>query len=349
MIEHTHTCPITRRGFVLPPVIIITVLIALLAGAMEFAAWRSTRAARLAWNGERALHATDEVLAATIANWNPITFAQTPIGSRTSLAAHSTNGANAIATIVRTHPLGAFIEADATSETSGTPRAVHRRVGRALQLVPPTLPLIATFTALGSIFAESGTSVSGVDDVTMRDECGPTRDTASIGGIAARSMRITSVANVRGAPVTQSIADTIPRAQFSTAWVTLMQRASVQAWPMAGMGLVTQPPWNATLINVPTGGTLGGTSLFEGLLAINGNLTVVGTLRVRGLLVVRGALDARLGQLDVEGALLVADINNTGSLLGNSVAVRYSQCALRRALATIAVPTTRPFAVWQER
>jgi len=45
----------------------------------------------------------------------------------------------------------------------------------------------------------------------------------------------------------------------------------------------------------------------------------------------------------------VADINNTGSLLGNSVAVRYSQCALRRALATIAVPTTRPFAVWQER
>ncbi len=349
MSEQSDKYRCMRRGFVLPPAIIITVLIALLAGAMEFAAWRSTRAARLAWNGERALHATDEVLAATIANWNPFTFAKTSIGSRTSLATHSTNGANATVTIVHTHPLGAFIEADVSSDIYGTPRSVHRRVGRAVQLWPPPLPLIATITTLGSLLAESGTAISGVDDTTLHDECGPTRDTASIGGIAARAMHITSISSVRGAPNTQIIGDTILRTQFTAAWITLMQRSSVQAWPMAGTALGTQPPWNATIINVPTGGTLGGTSFVEGLLVINGDLTLVGTLRVRGLLVVHGALDARRGQLDIEGAVLVADVNNTGSMLGNGVAVRYSQCALRRALATVAMPITRPFAVWQER
>ena len=338
-----------RSGFVLPPVIIITVLIALLAGAMKFAAWRSTRAARLAWNGERALHAADEVLAATIATWNPTTFARTLIGSRTAFTTQSTNGATATATIVRTQALGAFVEADAVSETSGTPRAARRRIGRALQLLPPPLPLIATITILGTLSIDSSAVVSGIDSLLPSDECGPTRDTASIGGVAAIAMHVTSITNVRGAPATQFIRDASTRTQFDAAWITLTQRTSMQGWPLSGTPLTPQPPWSAAIVDAPVGATLSGVSSFEGLLVVNGNLTLLGTLHVRGLLVVRGALDARLGQLDVEGALLVVDVNNTGSTMGNSVTVRYSQCALRRALATIAMPVTRPFAVWQER
>ncbi len=349
MLTQPKTRRHTREGFVLPPVIIITVLVALLAGAMEFAAWRGTRAARLAWNGERALHAADEVLATTIAQWDPITFARTPIGSRSALATQSINGATATASIVRTHTLGALIEADASSATSGTPRVARRRVARALQLRPPPLPLIATITALGALSTDSATRVSGIDNATISDECGPSRDTASVGGIAALAIHIRSLATVRGTPSTQLISDITPRSQFNSAWITLMRRASSHGWPAASAPFSPQPAWSATVFDAPIDATLNGSSAYEGLLAINGNLTLRGTLHVRGLLVVLGALDSRLGQLDVEGAVLVADINNSGSMLGNSVNVRYSQCALRRALATIAIPSTRPFAIWQER
>jgi hypothetical protein len=75
-------------------------------------------------------------------------------------------------------------------------------------------------------------------------------------------------------------------------------------------------------------------------------LVVTGSLDVEGVLVVRGRLDARGAVLRVRGALLVASVGNRDVELGDQTRVQYDRCAVQMALATIAVPRTRPFSLW---
>lgn len=338
-----------RRGFVLPPVFIATVCIALLAGTMQFSAWRAAQVGRLAWNGQRALHAADEVVARTLADWDPSAFSASAIGSRQTRRIQSLTGVDVDVTVVRTQPLGGWIEADAWSATNGAHRTARRRIARAVLLSAPPLPIVGALTALAAMQFEAGGNVTGFDDASVRDECGPTRDTAAVAGVAS-VLRVNMMsAVVRGAPAERLLVDSSARAQLEAAWVTVVQRAQNTDAAALRRHVATATPWSAIVVSTPGVVLLDGAWRHEGLLAIDGDLVVRGTLTVRGMLIVHGALDTRAGVLDVEGAVLVADRRRAGSVLGNTTTVRYSQCALRRALAAVSIPSTVPFAVWQER
>ena len=338
-----------RRGFVLPPVFVATVCIALLAGTMQFSAWRATQVGRLAWNGQRALHAADEGLARTLAAWDPSAFSAAPIGSRLTRRMQSLAAVDVDVTVVRTQPLGAWIEAEARSATNGAHRTARRRIARAVLVSAPPLPVAGALTALAAMRIDAGGSVTGLDDASVRDECGPTRDTAAVAGVASLLRVNMTSATVRGAPAAGLRVDSTARDQFEAAWITMVQRAPSIDVTALRRHLASATPWSAVVVSAPGVVLLDGAWRHEGLLAFDGDLVVRGTLTVRGMLIVRGALDTRVGVLDVDGAVLVADRTRAGSVLGNATTVRYSQCALRRALAAVSIPSGAPFALWQER
>ena len=352
MTTHTHHRAHTRRqrkGFVLPLVIVATLLVAALAGAAQFAAWRATRAARQAFNGERALLGADESIAQTVANWNAESFAVSPIGSRSTSRLHTTTGEAVDVTVTRTAPLIAWVDVSATTQRDGAPTRARRRIGRALFAEPPPLPLTAALVALTPVALRGTTRISGIDIATINDECGPWRDTTSIAALHNRIHHIDSTVAITGAPPIATTVDTTrDLAAFNVAWQLIAARA-VPRRASANAPLPNEPPWRALLVHDTTTIRLAGASQHLGLVAIDGNLVVHGALTIRGLLIVRGSVDATAGQLDIEGAVVIYAPNGTPSSLGNTSTVRYSQCALRRALAAVSLPDPQPFRIWSER
>ncbi len=338
-----------RSGFVLPFVLVATLLVAMLAAAAQFAAWRATRSARQAFNGERALLGADESIASTVANWNAEAFARSAIGSRTATRLSTAAGDVADVTIARTAPLVVWVDAAATSQTFGAPSRAQRRVGRALFVQPPPLPLSAALVALSPVHLQGTMRVSGIDDATVGDECGPWRDTASIAGVYGRTRLIDTTTTIAGAPRVSTAVDTArDLAAFNAAWLLIAARASPRPAP-ANASLPGEPSWRAVVVRDTGAILLAGTSRHEGLLAVDGDLVLHGTLSVRGLLIVRGAVDATAGQLDVEGAVVLFAPSGGQSRFGTGTNVRYAQCALRRALAAVSRPTALPFRTWSER
>ncbi len=340
---------VRRQGFVLPLVIVATLLVAALAGAAQFAAWRATRAARQAFNGERALLGADESIAQTVANWNAESFAVAPIGSRITSRLRTTAGEAVDVTVTRTAPLIAWLDVSATTQRDGAPTRAQRRVGRALFAEPPPLPLTAALVALTPVALRGTTRISGIDVIAINDECGPWRDTTSIAALHNRIHHIDSTVSITGAPPIATTVDTTrDLTAFNVAWPLIVARAVHRQAP-ANAPLPNEPRWRALLLHDTTTIQLAGASQHEGLIAVDGNLVVRGALTIRGLLVVRGSVDATAGQLDVEGALVIYAPNGTTSSLGNNSTVRYSQCAVRRALAAVSSPNPDPFRIWSER
>jgi len=338
-----------RKGFVLPLVIVATLLVAALASAAQFAAWRATRAARQAFNGERALLGADESIARTVANWNAESFAGSPIGSRITAAVLTTAGEPVDVIVTRTAPLIAWIDVSATSHRDGAPTRAHRRVGRALFAEPPPLPLNAALVAITPVALRGTARISGIDSVTLNDECGPWRDTTSIAGLYSSVHHIDSTVVIAGVPSIATPVDP-PRdvTAFNDAWQRITARA-VHRQTTTNAPLPNEPPWRALVLHDTTTIQLAGASRHDGLVAFDGNLVLRGTLTVRGLMIVRGAVDATAGQLDINGALVIYAPTGATSRFGNNATVRYSQCALRRALAAVARPDPHPFRVWSER
>ncbi len=85
---------------------------------------------------------------------------------------------------------------------------------------------------------------------------------------------------------------------------------------------------------------LHGPGRLQGTLLVDGSLNVVGRIDVAGFVVVNGALQASLGELVVDGAVLV---RGTNASLGANSRVRRSRCALDRAAAAASrsVPLAR--------
>ncbi len=339
-----------RRGFVLPLVVVVTLLVAMLAAGAQSAAWRATRAARQAWNGQRALLAADEGIARLEATWDPQSFAPRAIGNRTATQFTTADGALVDVHVARTHPLIAWVEATAASATAGAPRPAQRRIARALHLSPPALPLGAALVALSPVRVYAGALVSGVDDATAPDACGPWRDSTSVAGLIATAPHVDPGANVVGLPATRTSADSARDARlWNVAWPQLYARSMSHALPAGTGAAVLAPPWRAVMLRDSVPLTIAGTVSHDGLLIVDGDLVVVGTLQLRGMLVVNGIIDARSGTLQVNGAVVVRNALGAPSHFGSRTAIRYSQCDMQRALSAVALPGATPYALWSER
>jgi hypothetical protein len=336
----------SRRGFVLPFVVVATALVGVLLLAAVTTQWRGYRAARLAANGERAQFAAEEGVALLLDGWPTDSLAATTLGATLSTRVTTALGDSVRVRITRTHPLIAWVTADAALDANGTRGLVRRHVTRVLALEPPALPLRGAVTALSAVYGTDPSRVDGRDIVDASDACGPLRDTLSAPPVASTALHASPSGSWSQQPAWESLGDTaMVRAQFDHAWVSLVARSTVRSptsWPQL---LSASSGWQSLLLDGATV-SLQSPSRWRGVLAIAGDLRVTGSLEIDGVLVVRGRLDARGAQLRIRGALVVASLGNPGVELGDQSHVRFDRCAIQMALATIAVPRAQPFSLW---
>ncbi|MGV3708814.1 MAG: hypothetical protein ACO1Q7_08230 [Gemmatimonas sp.] len=344
-----------RAGFILPVVILTTLVVAILAASLQTVVWRATRDARTGLAGERTLHAADAAIVAQLSAWDARTFASTPIGARMASAPALGAGMTASVTLVRTSFDAALIEAVATSHENGLPRSTSRRVTRALTVRNAPLALVSPLTILGAVTGlQPGTATHADELPTGWDADCAGRDSVD-------------------APPTSPVDTAATRAQFDTHWSRWLTTASrVEHMPTVTslVPVVTgsqcapgsgDPARGATAMSActnewgaraATGGitfTVRSPSRFQGVLMIDGNLNVEADLDIGGLLMVRGALRDTLGHLRVTGAALIRDEMGLGNHLGIATRVRYSRCALRRALSATGAPAAITTGGWLER
>jgi cytoskeletal protein CcmA (bactofilin family) len=333
-------------------------LVATIAGATGMSAWRAMRAARLAWNGERATQAADEAIARSMASWDSEAFAARPVGARWSDGVNTVNGGAVALALARLAPLVVVVEASSSSRVSGAPDTASRRVTRVMSLDAPSFPLRGAMTVLGDAEVGDGAVVDGRDDMWVSDGCGPVRDTASVAGVFAGTVLTSAGSLLYGTPASIALGAGAPldpeRAAFQDAFAAASARIQRRDAIAPATALTAGTPWTARIVTsndalLAEQVTLAGTSRHDGLLVIDGDLQLQGALHVKGLLVVSGALDARGGTLDVDGGVIVRDSRALGTHIGEYVRIRHSPCLVGRALATVARPRIAPFTLWIAR
>lgn len=354
-VQHTHRNSSGRAGFVLPVVMITTILVAVLAAGLQSAVWRATRNARLGFAGERALHAGDAAISAQLAAWDARAFASMPLGARIVTSPSLSSGLFATVTLARTSVDGALIEAVGTSTQNGIAYSTQRRVTRVLTLKNPALALASPLTILGSATFAAPNTVSNVDETP------PGWSTECL-GTDSIDAQITSITDT-----------TARRARFDGSWNEWMalsarsdNASTVTALAPMVTGSLCGPgagdplrdassvapctnEWGARAVTNAAPLLLASSSRHQGVLMIDGDLNLTGDLEVRGLLMVRGAIDASHGRLTVLGAALIRDEMGHGSRFGIATRVRYSRCALRRALSATGAPAAITTRGWLER
>jgi hypothetical protein len=323
-----------RRGFVLPIAMIAMLVAMLIVGSMHFAAWRAMRGTRSQWDAQQALYASNAAVVTAIATWDALSMAQQPIGATrwTSVQDHGWRTETGVA---RTSPLIAVVTAHTI--WNADPSRVRRAVTRIVHLAPLFRPIAAV--GVFDSLALDRASIDGVDRAEsvdpLRDDCGPYRDTASVDMVA------------RVAPATRRVA----LESFDSSWTRAVRLTSAR--PREADGSVSQrSAWEPVRVvadsaaGAALGVTLTGASRVQGVLLVDGDLVVRGRLRLDGLLVVRGALRVDAGELQVDGAVLVRDIDGIGSMLGPQTRVRWAPCLVNRALVALASPQRAPFHQW---
>lgn len=352
----------TRRGMILPLVLVSMLLMLTFSTSIQQAGWRAMRGAHTAWNTQLGLYLADAAIAQALGEWAPDTLAAVPIG--TPLVADSTTsrGWRTRRSIVRTAPLVAVVHATSQRSWSttltpseipigalGDATRIRRTVTRVVHLDPPAIPLLAAATFLGtatmqSAFADGRDLLQFYDP--RFDDCGPLRDSASIGAVAAELVRLEGATTVYGAAVALA-PDILAQAytRFDSAFSQVRARANTIT-PTAFGTLPVIPAWRAAVMQSAGTVTLEGSSRHTGLLAVDGDLVIHGALRIDGVLLVRGALDASGGTLDVHGVLAVRDVAGRGSFMGPGAGVTYAPCLVGRALVAVAVPRASPFDTW---
>jgi hypothetical protein len=343
-----------RQGFILPTVLITMLLVALLATSLEAVAWHATQHARLGLAGERALLGADAAIARTLDSWDARAFASSAIGTRIVSSMPLTNGLDATVTLSRTAPDAALVVATATSTQNGTPLNAQREIARALIIRPPPLPLTTPLTTLGPVAIANPATVSDTDDIPpdWATECqGLTHIDAPMPPTNVTAARAQFDANWQRWLAVAAHSDDGRTGTTVGPLVTGSTCAPGAGEPFRGTGALATctNEWGARAITGGATVTLAGTNRHQGVLLVDGDLVVTGTLDVRGLLIVRGALDASVGTVTVFGAVLVRDELGHGSRLGFASRVRYSRCALRRAVSAVGAPAAITTRGWLER
>lgn len=351
--------PRLRRGFVLPSVLMCILLIATLAATLQTATWQATRQSRLGFAGERALHAADAAISTQLSAWDGAAFARMPIGARTVFSAPLPAGLSAKVTLVRTSIDGAFIQATAASRQNGVALDAERSASRAITLRHPPLPLDAPLILLGSgVF-------SGAGAVSTADETPPGWSTEctgedSIDAPAALPMNVPAAQALFDGRWTQwlNLASRTDDAATVTSLAPVVTGVACAAgsgepWRGAGSVAACINEWGARAVAPAMPGAapfvISQPSRHQGVLMIDGDLVLNADLDVNGLLLVRGAVNATVGHLTVHGAALVRDDQGHGSRFGFATRVRYSRCALRRALSATGAPAAITTGGWLER
>jgi hypothetical protein len=363
---------IVRRGFALPLVIISVALTTALGGALVTASFYATRGTRMAWQGDRALHAADAALASASTNWTGARVANLAVGDRTVSSYATADGITIDVTAIRTSTSTLLLNAVA-SVTSGPTSRARRELSRVVHLDPSAIAIRASLTAFGPL-ASTAPSVFAIGDSTGHEaSCGLTSDTASAAALVAVPPFTVDSSALNGTPRTRAITADSAATLRNTIWQrvsTISAPAELSSVPISVLpsasgadctsnsgeprrnGAAVTPcitRWPARRLANTSGRVTLASSRHQGALIVHGDLELTGHLELRGLLLVEGTIDARNGSLDAIGAVIATHHNGGTSHLGPETTIRYSRCAALRAVTPLATSAPPPVLAWVQR
>jgi hypothetical protein len=334
-------------------VVIALAAVGVLAMTFSTVTVRDVAAVERATHAQRLAFVAHASLARAVHQWRDDSLWSRDLGATISHTTALANGERVVVDLHRTHPLAFTARAVASYRDRRQPVAARRELQQVIWLAPPTVRTHAAMTVLGDVSGLDPTLVTGTDLADVQSPCGPGRDTLSIAALAAPAVSAEGTGAWTLMPTTTALpidsSDTFHGVRSAALSMgTVILRSSDPA-PLP-VTVSTSPRWQLLSLQGPVG-HITGNNHYRGLLLMDGDLTLTGTLRVEGMLIVRGALDARHGQLTVNGGVIVLGVGvapgSTAARMGSATRVQFDRCRLEMALATIAVPRAAPFRVWQ--
>lgn len=375
----------SRRGITLVPVIALLGATLLVAVAFVNRAIVADRATRLAWHGERALHAADAALLDALTRW--------PRDSAVSLrpAEHDTlphrGAADLVTTVTRTRlSAGRYLLGAQAHYVEGTPgggiasrdqatRALHRVVRLQWPRPPGDAPLIV----LGALTLRDSASVLGVDTepIDWTALCTADRRARPMPAVIADTITTDATAETVGELPTTRVPSPAERArlvaQFDAAFRALATRASrtttdsvldleamshgCPRWLGDARRDASVPDactrrWPVVRLAHPGTTRVHGLAPGQGVLLVDGDLSLAHGVQLHGVVLVRGRLRADRAPgappAELSGLVVVRDQHALGSHLAGT-RVLAGQCAVRFALAAAGTPQPETRLGWHAR
>ena len=310
----------TRRGIALFAALALTAVIVLLVAGATAASRSDQRASRLARTEAVLTAAADYALAIVTRDASSLALADLPLGTPTLIDAPIDGAPDVrVAVAVTRLPAGVlWMVADASAATDQGRRRVN---------------LVTVFPWVGRVFApvvtrgdvDIGPGVAFLADTSTDPEC------ASLVG---RPIVVAPSASVSGID-SSMIAASSSALDSATYFLTGRQLAVLDA-----SGRVVHVRGDTTIES----------GSFDGILMVDGNLTIAGPFAATGLVVARGSVNATAGSFSLVGALMSFAPKNSSvaAIKFSGVTIRYSQCAVDRALRRAVNPRRVSQRSWAE-
>jgi len=299
------------HGIALFAAIALMAVIALLVAGATASTRSGQRASRLAHTDASLTTAADYALTTTLANAQQLALADLPLGV-TSVIDPADGGATDVhvSVAVTRLPSGVlWLVADAVAAADRG----HRRVS-----VVAGYPRLGG-RLIGSVVSHGDVEI-GPDVVFLADSSTDAECAAPVG----RPIVVAPTAVVSGGDSSMLLTSS-SALDSATYYLTARQLALLRD--------------GGRLVHV-IGDTTIASGSFDGILIVDGALTIAGPFAATGLIVARGPIDATAGSFALVGALMSFAPKNSGvsAIKFSGVTIRYSQCAVDRALRRAVSP-----------
>ena len=310
-----------RRGIALLAALALMAVIALLVAGAAAATNLTQRTSRLARTDVSLTTAADFALTTVLADWRRLALADLPLGTPTAFDIPIPGAADVHVVVSVTRlPLGVlWMVADASvSADQG-----HRRVNVVARFPSIRRRVPAALTSRGDVQLDA--SVTFAADSSSDPEC------AAPGG---RPIAVAPGASVTGID-TSNVGVSADALDSATFYLTARQLTALRD--------------GGQLIRVFGDTTISGGSL-DGILIVDGALTISGPYTATGVIVARGPIDATRGAFSLTGALMSYAPKDFGvpTIKFSGVTIRYSMCAVDRALRRTLIPRPVVQRSWAE-
>lgn len=374
-----------RGGVTLVPVIALLGATLLMAVAFVNRAHLGDRATRLAWQGERALHAADAALLDALAGWPVDTAHALRPGEEEALPHRALPDLATAVTRTRLSAARYLVRAHARHHAGASGAGIASRddAARALQRVVrlewPRPPGAAALVVVGRLTLRDSATVIGVDTEPFGWSalCASDRRGRALPAIYADAIAADASTVIVGEVPTVRVPSATERAQlvaqFETAFTALAARASrttgdsvldldlpergCRRWVGDARRDASVPErcarqWPILHATHGEATEVRGALPGQGVLLVEGDLVVVGGVQLHGVVLVRGRVrvDRAPGASPTEltGVVIVRDQDARGSELAGA-RVLAGQCAVRFALASAGVPLPERRLGWHVR
>lgn len=378
-----------RRGVVLAPVIVLLALALLLALAFADRLRLADRAARLAWQGERALHSADAALLDAVLAWPGDSEAALRVGETDSLPHALDPSMHTAVTRSRLSAARYLVHAEAVVPVGASAVAVgasirdraERRILRVVRLAWPRPPADAALIVFGDVALEAGAVILGVDTepAAWSGACSSDRRVAALPAVHATTLSADSTVTLVGAtPAWRMLAGADRAAAevaFEEAWEALRMRSTRQltdsvldldapaaAGPCrrwfgdarrgAGTTDACTRQWPIVQARSTGTTTLRGAGPGQGVLLVDGDLRVAAGAVLHGVVLVRGRLHVEAASTTAPAELTGLVVVRDGGATGSRIAggrIASGQCAARFALAAAGRPVPEQRRGWHAR